>query len=124
MKDQVKDRTDELTSLENWYRFLLEIVEVVLNKIGPERVGIRLSPFVNYCECGESNPEEIGLYMANTLNKYGILYCHMVELRMKTVEERVESPHSLVPMRRAFNGTFIVAGGHDRENGNNAVVKN
>ncbi|KAI9071600.1 hypothetical protein K1719_046440 [Acacia pycnantha] len=94
------------------------------DEIGPERVGIRLSPFANYCESGDSNPKELGLYMANALNKYGILYCHMVEPRMKTVEERVESPHSLVPMRKAFNGTFIVAGAYDRREGNNAVVEN
>ncbi|KAI9103678.1 hypothetical protein K1719_023301 [Acacia pycnantha] len=125
MKDQVNDRTDEYGgSLENRCRFPLEVVKAVSDEIGPERVGIRLSPFANYCESGDSNPKELGLYMANALNKYGILYCHMVEPRMKTVEERVESPHSLVPMRKAFNGTFIVAGAYDRREGNNAVVEN
>ncbi|KAI9075520.1 hypothetical protein K1719_042498 [Acacia pycnantha] len=125
MKDQVNDRTDEYGgSLENRCRFPLEVVKAVSNEIGPERVGIRLSPFANYCESGDSNPEELGLYMANALNKYGILYCHMVEPRMKTVGERVESPHSLVPMRKAFNGTFMVAGGYDRKEGNNAVAEN
>ncbi|WJX60051.1 12-oxophytodienoate reductase 1 [Trifolium repens] len=125
MKDQVNDRTDEYGgSLENRCRFALEVVEAVANEIGAERVGIRLSPFAEYAECGDSNPKELGLYMANALNKYNILYCHMVEPRMKTIHEKVECPHSLVPMRKAFNGTFLAAGGYDRHDGNNAIAEN
>ncbi|XP_061354414.1 12-oxophytodienoate reductase 2-like isoform X1 [Gastrolobium bilobum] len=125
MKDKVNDRTDEYGgSLENRCRFPLEVVEAVVNEIGAERVGIRLSPFAEYAECGDSNPKELGLYMVNALNKYGILYCHMVEPRMKTVGEKVECPHSLVPMRKAFNGTFMVAGGYDRQDGINAIAEN
>ncbi|KAJ4733180.1 12-oxophytodienoate reductase-like protein [Rhynchospora pubera] len=122
LKDEVNDRTDQYGgSLENRCRFALEIVEALSKEIGPERVGIRLSPFANYQESGDSNPEELGLYMANALNKYGIAYCHMVEPRMIQVEERAETPHSLLPMRKAFNNTFIVAGGYDREEGIKAV---
>ncbi|KAL9437711.1 hypothetical protein AB3S75_023561 [Citrus x aurantiifolia] len=124
MKDQVNDRTDQYGgSLENRCRFALEIVEAVSNEIGADRVGIRLSPFANYMESGDSNPEALGLYMAESLNKYGILYCHMVEPRMKTVGEKSECPHSLLPMRNAFKGTFLVAGGYDREDGNKAIAE-
>ncbi|KAJ8530931.1 hypothetical protein K7X08_023812 [Anisodus acutangulus] len=124
MKDQVNDRTDQYGgSLENRCRFALEIVEAVVNEIGADRVGIRLSPFANYSESGDSNPSALGLYMAESLNKYGIVYCHMVEPRMKTVAEKVECPESLVLMRKAFKGTFMVAGGYDRGDGNKAVVE-
>ncbi|KAK2988628.1 hypothetical protein RJ640_002283, partial [Escallonia rubra] len=125
MKDQINDRTDQYGgSMENRCRFALEIVEAISNEIGADRVGIRLSPFANYMESGDSNPKALGLYMIESLNKYGILYCHMVEPRMKTVGEKTECPHSLVPMRKAFNGTFISAGGYDREDGNKAVAEN
>ncbi|XP_061945197.1 putative 12-oxophytodienoate reductase 11 [Populus nigra] len=125
MKDQVNDRTDQYGgSLENRCRFALEVVGAVVDEIGADRVGIRLSPYANYGQAGDSNPGALGLYMVESLNKYGILFCHMVEPRMKTVGERVESPHSLLPMRKAFNGTFIVAGGYDREEGNKAVAEN
>ncbi|XP_028803297.1 12-oxophytodienoate reductase 1-like [Neltuma alba] len=125
MKDQVNDRTNEYGgSLENRCRFPLEVVKAVSDKIGAKRVGIRLSPFAHYAECWDSNPKELGLHMVNSLNKYGILYYHMVEPRVKTVGEKVESPHSLVPMRKAFKVTFIVAGGYDSKEGNNAVAEN
>ncbi|EHA8587057.1 putative 12-oxophytodienoate reductase 11 [Cocos nucifera] len=45
----------------------------------------------------------------------------MVEPRIVGVGEMVETPHSLLPMRKAFKGTFIVAGGYNREEGNKAV---
>ncbi|KAL1824921.1 hypothetical protein DCAR_0313026 [Daucus carota subsp. sativus] len=125
MKDQVNDRTDEYGgSLENRCRFALEVVKAVSEEIGADRVGIRLSPFSDYMESGDSNPEALGLYMAESLNKYSILYLHVVEPRMKTMEEKFKCSESLVPMRKAFNGTFIVAGGYDREDGNNAVAEN
>ncbi|KAJ4713762.1 12-oxophytodienoate reductase [Melia azedarach] len=88
-----------------------------------DRVGIRLSPFADYMESGDSNPEALDLYMAESLNQNNILYCHMVEPRMETVGEEFECSHSLLPMRKASNGTFLVAGGYDREDGNKAIAE-
>ncbi|KAL1315331.1 12-oxophytodienoate reductase 1 [Arachis hypogaea] len=126
MKDQVNDRTDEYGgSLENRCRFTLEVVEAIVNEIGANRVGIRLSPFADYADSGDSNPKKLGLYIVNELNKYNILYCHMVEPRMKNVLEiSTQCPHSLVPMRKAFNGTFIAAGGYDQQGGIDAIAQN
>ncbi|KAB5529880.1 hypothetical protein DKX38_019961 [Salix brachista] len=125
MKDQVNDRTDHYGgSLENRCRFSLEIVEAIVNEIGSDKVGIRLSPHVNYMESGDSDPEALGLYMVKSLNKYSIAYCHMVEPRMKIGAENTKFSESLLPMRKAFNNTFMVANGYDREDGNKAVEEN
>ena len=114
LKDQVNDRTDKYGgSLENRCRFALEVVQAVANEIGADKVGVRLSPFAKYYEASDSNPEDLGLYMAKALNKFGILYLHMVEPRMITVGEKTETPRCLRPMRDAFEGTFIAAGGYD-----------
>lgn len=107
LKDHVNDRTDEYDGcLENRCRFAPEVDETVANEIGSNRVGIRLSSFASYMDSGDSNPEALGLYMAKSLNKYRILYCHVVEPRMKILEERSECVFSVGPMRHAFNGTF------------------
>ncbi|KAK1371756.1 12-oxophytodienoate reductase 1 [Heracleum sosnowskyi] len=125
LKDQANDRTDKYGgSLENRCRFALEITEAVSEEIGADKVGVRLSIFSNYLDSGDSNPEALGLYMAKSLNKYDILYCHMIEPRMKTLGEMTECPQSLVPIRKAFNNTFIVAGGYSREDGTKAVAEN
>lgn len=60
--------------------------------------------------------------MAESLKKYGILYCHVIEARMKTMGEVTECPHTLTPMRRAFSGTSIDARSFKREDGS-AVEK-
>ncbi|KAL2254285.1 putative 12-oxophytodienoate reductase 11 [Sesamum indicum] len=126
LKDQVNDRTDEYGgSLENRCRFALEIVEAVANEIGSHRVGIRLSPYSDFMEAIDSDPDALGLYMANALNKFNILYLHMIEPRV--VGSRVfqgpedEIPHRLLPMRKAFENTFIAAGGYNRSKGNRAI---
>ncbi|KAG5542751.1 hypothetical protein RHGRI_015760 [Rhododendron griersonianum] len=122
MKDQVNDRTDEYGgSLENRCRFPLGVVKAVADEIGADKVGIRLSPFADYNESGDSNPDALGLYMAQALNQYGILYCHVIEPRMITQFERIETKTSLLPMRKAFGGTFIVAGGYNRDDGNEVI---
>ncbi|KAH0723012.1 hypothetical protein KY290_005680 [Solanum tuberosum] len=124
MKDQINDRNDKYGgSLENRCRFALEIVEAVANEIGSNRVGIRISPFANYNESGDTNPSALGLYMVESLNKYDIAYCHVVEPRMKTACEKIECGESLVHLRKAYKGTFIVAGGYEREDGNRVVVE-
>lgn len=125
LKDRVNDRTDHYGgSFQNRCRFALDVVEAVSNEIGGKRVGIRLSPFADYMESGDSNPSALGLYMAEALDEHDLLYCHVVEPRMKTVGEKSESHHSTVPMRNRFKGTLIVAGGYDREDGNKAVGEN
>ncbi|XP_017969997.1 PREDICTED: putative 12-oxophytodienoate reductase 11 isoform X2 [Theobroma cacao] len=127
MKDQVNDRTDQYGgSLENRCRFALEVVEAVVNEIGPDKVGIRLSPYSKGMEAGDSNPEALGLYMANALNKFGIVYLHVIQQRGKAIKinDKYETPYSLLPMRKAFKGTFIVAGGYNSEDGNMAIASN
>lgn len=122
LKDSINDRSDCYGgTLENRCRFALEVVEAVANEIGADRVGIRLSPFAAYLDSGDSNPEALGLYMAQALNKYSILYAHYVEPRMVTVGEAFPTEKSLLPMRKAFKGSFLVAGGYNREDGNAAI---
>ncbi|PON73066.1 NADH:flavin oxidoreductase/NADH oxidase [Trema orientale] len=124
LKDQVNDRTDKYGgSLENRCRFAFEVVEAVSKEIGADRVGLRLSPFNTYDDTGDSNPDQLALYLAENLSKYGILYCHAIEPRMMSNQRIRDTRHSLVPMRKAFRGSFIVAGGYTRDEGNRAVAE-
>lgn len=124
LKDGANDRTDQYGgSLENRCRFALEVVEAVANEIGADKVGIRLSPYADYMECEDSDPQSLGLYLTEALNKYGIMYVHMVEPRMVISANGARvTPHGLLPMRKAFKGTFMAAGGYDREEGNQAIA--
>ncbi|GLJ17103.1 hypothetical protein SUGI_0295860 [Cryptomeria japonica] len=122
LKDSVNDRTDRYGgNLENRCRFALEMVEAVVDEIGAERVGIRLSPFSSHYDAYDSKPEALGLYMAEALNNYNILYAHLVEPRIVDSETTIASDQSLLPMRKAFKGSFLAAGGYDRDEGNEAI---
>uniref|UniRef100_A0A453AA54 NADH:flavin oxidoreductase/NADH oxidase N-terminal domain-containing protein n=1 Tax=Aegilops tauschii subsp. strangulata TaxID=200361 RepID=A0A453AA54_AEGTS len=123
LKDSANDRDDGYGgSLENRCRFALEVVDAVAKEVGAHRVGIRLSPFMDYMDCHDSDPHVLGLHMATKLNDHGILYLHMIEPRMALVDGRRVVPHRLLPYREAFKGTFIANGGYDREEGDKAVA--
>ncbi|CAL5043837.1 unnamed protein product [Urochloa decumbens] len=125
MKDGANDRTDEYGgSLENRCRFAVEVIDAIVHEVGANRVGIRLSPFMDLMDCTDSDPMALGSYMIQELNKHeGLLYCHMVEPRMAIVDGHSHITHRLLPFRKAFTGTFIAAGGYDKEEGNKVVAE-
>ncbi|CAA3019217.1 12-oxophytodienoate reductase 11 [Olea europaea subsp. europaea] len=123
MKDEVNDRTDQYGgSLENRCRLALEVVEAVAEEIGADRTAIKLSPYDDYKgTTGDSTPEALGLYMANALTNLGILYLHVTEPRMIKVGDDYVTPRTLLPIKKAFNGTFIASGGYNKYDGDKAV---
>ncbi|RZC51469.1 hypothetical protein C5167_019894 [Papaver somniferum] len=121
MKDQVNDRTDEYGgTLEKRCRFGLDIVKAITEEIGADKVGMRLSPFGGFMEAGDSDPEALSIYMAESLSKYGILYLHVIEPRI----ENDKTLGSTLTTRKAFKGTFISSGGYKRDDGNDAIEEN
>ncbi|EFJ25413.1 hypothetical protein SELMODRAFT_173572 [Selaginella moellendorffii] len=122
-KDSTNDRTDEYGgSVENRCRFALELVEAVSKEVGADRVGIRLSPFSDYVGAVDSNPLQLGLYMAEELNRFNILYAHFVEPRMRVGAAIAPEAAGIWPLRKAFKGTMLVAGGYGRDDGNEAIT--
>lgn len=118
LKDKVNMRTDEYGgSIENRCRFALEVVEAVVEAIGAERVGIRLSPFNEFLDCIDTHPYSTNIYLLEQLNKYNLAFIHMVEPRVPSNGDNVETQHSLTPFRKVWHGTFISAGGHTRQTG-------
>lgn len=124
LKDRVNDRDDIYGgNLENRCRFPLEVVKAVADEIGPDRVGVRLSPFADYNDCADSDPQALAIQMARRLSQLGVVYCHVIEPRMVTLTQfgGAHTDASLNPVRRGFEGTFIVAGGYDRKEGNEVI---
>lgn len=123
MKDGINDRTDDYGgSLQNRCLLTLQVVDAVANEIGPLRVGVRLSPFDSLFGSGDSDPDTLALHLAESLNKAGVLYCHVLEPRTELVDGHARISDRLLPMRRAFKGTLIAAGGYSREVGSKAVA--
>ncbi|KAK1699318.1 hypothetical protein QYE76_016015 [Lolium multiflorum] len=127
LQNGVNDRTDSYGgSLEN--RFAAEVIAAVSAEVGADRLGVRLSPFApfgDYVDCIDSDPEALALHVISIMNELGVLYCHVIEPRMRIVGEidgKLMIRQRLLPFRKAFRGTFMVNGGYDREEGDKAVA--
>ena len=79
---------------------------------GADRVGIRLSPVSPANDCGDSHPEPVFTYAVEQLNRFGLVYLHVVEGATGGPRE-VENGFDLQKLRRLFKGTFMANNGYD-----------
>jgi len=106
-------RTDKYGgNIENRCRYVLEVVAAVIESIGAEKTGIRLSPYgvasdmPHYPEIDETYT-----YLSEELNKLGIVYLHIVD---HTAMGAPEVPLEIKKiMRTRFKNTVILSGGYD-----------
>jgi 2,4-dienoyl-CoA reductase-like NADH-dependent reductase (Old Yellow Enzyme family) len=117
-------------SIENRLRFTLETVDAVIAAIGSERVGIRLSPFGRYNGIPPFDDEaETYLTLVRELSDRGLAYVHMSDQTKWDVhsEKGKWGADASIPkgfleeLRGAHGGTFILAGGYLKENGQAAL---
>jgi N-ethylmaleimide reductase len=104
-------RTDKYGgTMENRARFVIEVAAKVAEAIGPEKTGIRLSPYgaFNDMESFEGL-EDTFEYIAQELGKLNLAYIHVVDHSSMGAPEVPESVKSKIQM--AFGGPIIVSGG-------------
>ncbi|KAK2044843.1 NADH:flavin oxidoreductase/NADH oxidase [Colletotrichum somersetense] len=100
LHDNINDRTDEYGgSIENRSRFLLEVVSAVSTAIGPEKVGLRLSPYNYFQGTRDSDPNKHWSYISQRLAKLPEsqrpVYVHMIEPRYDEVLDEEQKLDSL-----------------------------
>ncbi len=98
--------------LENRNRFALAVTKAIIKKIGPDKVGIRLSPYGVFNGM-ENFPHLEDQYerLAFELNKLGILYIHIVD--HSSMGAPAVSPSVKLKIRQNFSGAVILSGGYD-----------
>ncbi|GLC91312.1 alkene reductase [Cupriavidus sp. TA19] len=118
----LNDRDDRYGgSIENRIRFTLESIDAVVDAIGADRIGIRLSPYGRYNEMPAFDDEaETYLTLAAELSKRGIVYVHFSDQTRWADDVSIPTTY-LREFRNAFRGTVIVAGGYLKENGQAAI---
>ncbi|MEL7248261.1 MAG: alkene reductase [Bacteroidota bacterium] len=107
-------RTDEYGgSVENRLRFVLEVAQQVVDAIGAERTGIRISPYGVFNELSSSydSLEETYQQLASRLSDLNLVYLHLVDHSAMGAPEVPESVKEL--LRKNFSNTFILSGGYD-----------
>ncbi|HEX7381760.1 MAG TPA: alkene reductase [Nevskiaceae bacterium] len=66
-------------SIANRARLALQVVDAVAEVVGPERTGIRISPFVRFAGLQDDEPEAMAFYLAERLAARGVAYLHVEE---------------------------------------------
>lgn len=124
IRDGSNHRTDDYGgSIPNRLRFLLEIIETLVNTLGADKVGVRLSPTNPYNDMKDSNPMAIFSQAAQALNPFNLAYLHTMEGLPGHISaiagERV-TPH----IRTVYQGTLITNGGYNKLLATQALEKN
>jgi N-ethylmaleimide reductase len=100
-------------SVENRCRLLLEVTAAVTEIWDPQQVGVRLSPISPANDIADSDPAPLFAHAVGELNKFGLLYLHMIEGATGGAR-RVAGGFDLQILRRLFNGLYIGNNGYDR----------
>jgi N-ethylmaleimide reductase len=120
-------RTDQYGgSIANRARFLMEIMQAVIEVWGADRVGVRLTPYGVANGSGEADPMPLYTHVVKALQPLGLAYLHFIEPRSSGAG-RAEVNHQNVPsamvlFRPLWNGVLISAGGFTGETANAAIA--
>jgi N-ethylmaleimide reductase len=105
--------------VENRMRLLTEVVETVSEVWGPDRVGVRLSPYSTFNDISDDDPETTFGHIAGKLSDYRLAYLHIVNPAIAALEKGAEPDARALRMldliRERYRGTLMIAGGFDRD---------
>ena len=112
IKDGANQRTDAYGgSIENRARLLLEVTTAIVNEIGAERTGVRISPVSPAAGISCSDPQPQYNYIAEQLNALGVIYLHVVE--GATGGPRDVAPFDYNALRQRFKQTYLANNSYD-----------
>lgn len=90
-------------SVENRARFVLEVLSTMAAQAGADRVGIKISPEMNYNSITDGAPQETYAYLVDQLRGRGLAYLHVALFGAKV------DYHAL--LRPRFDGAYLLGGG-------------
>lgn len=106
-------RTDEWGgTVEGRIRFAVEVAKRVTHRIGPDKVGIRLSPYgAASGMVADADTDSVYQRLAKELSSLKLVYVHLVDhSAMGAPKPKPELVHNI---RKLFAGSLISAGGYD-----------
>ncbi|MBC7700232.1 alkene reductase [Aquabacterium sp.] len=113
LRDGSNKRTDIYGgSIENRARFLVEVMAAVIDEIGADKVGVRLSPVSPVNDSSESHPQPLFEHVVRELNQLKPVYLHIVE--GATGGPRDIAPFDYDALRKLYNGVWMLNNGYDK----------
>lgn len=121
LRDGTNHRTDQYGgSIENRARLLIEVTSAVVDAIGSDKVGLRLSPVNPFNDIKDSNPQALFNYVTEQLNQFNLAYLHVVEGGIHG--GGVADPFDFAAMRKLFKSSYIANLAYDKARGNAAIA--
>lgn len=90
-------------SVENRARFVLETLDAMTAEAGADRVGIKISPEMNYNGITDADPQQTYRYLVKQLRGKGLAYLHVALFGTQT------DYHSI--LRPLFDGAYLMGSG-------------
>ena len=120
LRDGSNARTDAYGGpVENRARLLFEVVDAVVDVLGADRVGIRLSPINSFNSMADSDPDATFGHVVRRLSPYGLAYLHVVENDFAGAQGTQHYDRDA--LRRAYDGVYMANGGYDRPRAARAI---
>ncbi|MDG1453240.1 MAG: alkene reductase [Methylophilaceae bacterium] len=120
LRDGSNQRTDAYGgSFENRARLLMEVTQAVVDVIGSDKVGVRLSPVNPFNDMKDSNPQALFNYVATALNQFDLAYLHAVEGGIHGGGEADSFDFSA--FRKLFKGQYMANLSYDKAKGIAAI---
>ncbi|MES2635032.1 MAG: alkene reductase [Pseudomonadota bacterium] len=119
LKTGSNHRTDDYgQSIENRSRLLLEVMRAVVDEIGGDRTGLRLSPVTPANDVTDDDPQALFDYLMRELAPLGLAYIHVIEGATGGPREIEDRPFDYAAMRSAYEqaggkGAWMVNNGYD-----------
>lgn len=107
-------------SFENRARLLMEVTQAVVDVIGADKTGVRLSPVNPFNDMKDSNPQAMFNYVAEALNQFNLAYLHVVEGGIHGGGKA--DPFDFVAFRQLFKGSYMANLAYDKARGNTAIA--
>ncbi len=121
LRDGTNHRTDSYGgSIENRTRLLLEVTDACAEAIGPDRLGVRISPVSTAGDSHDSHPQALFTHVVERLSLLGLAYLHVVE--GETGGARKSIAFDYAALRACFDGVWMVNNGYDRQMAIDAVA--
>jgi len=121
LRDGSNKRTDQYGgSFENRARLLMEVTKAVVDAVGSDKVGLRLSPVNPFNDMKDSNPQALFNYVTEQLNQFNLAYLHVVEGGIHG--GGIADPFDFVAMRKLCKSPYMANLSYDKARGNAAIA--
>lgn len=121
LRDGTNHRTDSYGgSIENRARLLLDVTKACAAAIGPDRLGVRISPVSTAGDSHDSNPQALFNHVVEALNPQGLAYLHVVEGETGGARDSIAFDYAA--LRNRFDGVWMVNNGYNRQMAIDAVA--